>query len=478
MKCKITFTNKSLNKQCLSFDLPSDDALYKKIGELLSQIAIPSEIDAVCDGNRLFYKVIQRGKYIENGIAYPSMYVTEVCNEVDKFLSHPVAPKVYMTCIHPESNNYKYYQMEVIGDTVVAEYGRIGSVPGERFGAKQTKFKRSLFWIRYYEKLSKGYLDQSEFYLNTNSSSTLPKKVADEASLYGRLLGFARKMVNNFLLSESVVTKSRVEKLSALVEKLANATSSVKDFNDVLLKIMALSPRKVDRVNDSLAYTINDFTKIYERENTLLNAMSSLVISEDAATSEPVSSFNEFGVEIYEANEEQKEEVISRLSNQLKPKVKMVYRVVDKPQQEKFDKYLKENEIKTVKRFWHGSRNENWFSIISTRLKLHPNAVITGKMFGDGIYFAPSSMKSFNYTSYRGTSWARGSSDVGFMGLFATAYGAPEDVYDAHRYTSKILKEKGKSCVHAHAGSSLLNDEIVFYSEDAMVLQYLVEFNS
>lgn len=474
MKCNFMFLDKDNKKQSLSQELPQDDTIYKKVGELLSQIAIPSEIEVNCDDRKLFYKVIQRGKYVENGVAYPSMYVTEVCNEVDDILTHQNTPKIYLTCIHPESNNYKFYQMETLGNQVVAKYGRIGSSVGERFGEKETSFKKSLFWIRYYEKLSKGYLDQSEFYLNKNSLVKSQESTTKDTSLYGRLLGFAKRMVNHFLLSQSVITKGRIEKLSELVDKLADASTSVQKFNDVLIRIMALSPRRVERVDSSLAHTQNDFQSIYERENTLLNAMSSLIVSEDE--SEEVSSFNDFGVEIYEATKEQREEVISKLSNQLVPKVKTIYRVIDKVQKEKFDKYCKENNIKTIKQYWHGSKNENWFSIISTRLKLHPNAAITGKMFGDGIYFAPSSMKSFNYTSFLGTTWARGSSNTSFMGLYATAYGTPKDVYTAHRFNKDILKAEGKTCVHAHAGPSLLNDEIVFYDEDAMLLNYLVEF--
>ena len=65
---------------------------------------------------------------------------------------------------------------------------------------------------------------------------------------------------------------------------------------------------------------------------------------------------------------------------------------------------------------------------IVNSLKLNPNAIITGKMFGHGIYFASSAMKSWNYTSYQGTSWQHGSSDCAFMGLYATAYGTPKDV--------------------------------------------------
>ena len=97
-------------------------------------------------------------------------------------------------------------------------------------------------------------------------------------------------------------------------------------------------------------------------------------------------------------------------------------------------------------------------------------------MFGDGIYFAPSSDKSWGYTSSLGSFWAKGNSDTAFMGLYATAYGKPLDVSCAGKYTQRIVKNNGKNCVHAHAGVQLRNDEIIFYSEEALLLNYIVEF--
>ena len=150
--------------------------------------------------------------------------------------------------------------------------------------------------------------------------------------------------------------------------------------------------------------------------------------------------------------------------------------MIHKKQRQRFDDYLEKHHIKKVKQLWHGSRNENWFSIAINGLQLNPNAIITGKMFGQGIYFAPSSMKSWNYTSFYGTSWANGNSDTGFMGLYATAYGKPYDVTSAGTYSQASLTRLGCNCIHAHAGSALRNDEILFYDEASILLQYIVEF--
>ena len=105
------------------------------------------------------------------------------------------------------------------------------------------------------------------------------------------------------------------------------------------------------------------------------------------------------------------------------------------------------------------------------------NLEITSKDYLS-LYFAPSSKKSWNYTSYRGTYWAKGNDDVAFMGLYAVAYGKPLDVH-THSITTDykaMTLNGGYDCLHAHKGSALLNDEIIFYDEAAMVLNYIVEF--
>jgi poly [ADP-ribose] polymerase len=164
----------------------------------------------------------------------------------------------------------------------------------------------------------------------------------------------------------------------------------------------------------------------------------------------------------------------------LKSKVKTIYRVVPKKQKVRFNEYLAKNNIRTVKELWHGSRNENWLSIILNGLLLNPNAQITGKMFGNGIYFANSSDKSYGYTD--GGRWNNGYSNTKFMGLYAVAYGNPlKWTNGSHFFDKTEVKSRNCDCVHAlgqaNGGNILRADEIVFYDENAMLLNYIVEFD-
>ena len=477
--------------ETLSTNVDEDEgSLFKAIGKVLPSLKdkIPTTLAASCPYGKIEFEVGKRGTYTQNGITYPSMYVKTKLNALYP-LPSPKKPykDAYLTCINPESNNYKFYWLKPKYDGIHATYGRIGSKRGEAFGEKdlQTPYPSYLYWIRYYEKLSKGYEDQTDIYLNSPKieakdvkSEKQDKAPANPVStaLYEKLMAYARHVVQKTLVSENVTKKQVRMAKKYLVE--AGRRKTVKAFNKWLMKVLVLSPRKERYINTLHATSPSSYTDIIEREENLIAAMEAVATGNVSSKLSESQSFENHGIEVYEATDKQKEKILNKLSDTLKGRVRNVYRVIPKEQKKRFDSYLEKEHIKTVKELWHGSRNENWASIILNSLQLNPNAVITGKMFGQGIYFAPSSMKSFNYTSCRGTSWANGKDDTGFMGIYAVAYGESHDVSMACRYSKTDLKRIGKNCVHAHAGTQLRNDEIVFYDEDAVCLNYIVEFSA
>lgn len=462
---------------------PNESDFYQEVGKHLLEIeSIPNTLTVKSSAGDAEFAICKRGKYIKDGIEMPSMYVTERYNSISG-LAPAVYPQKYLTCVNPESNNYKFYWLKPDSYGIGATYGRIGSERGEMFGTRdlQNPYPTHMFWIRYYEKLSKGYTDMSDIYLGQkkdcksgNSRKEKPERSNDPSwVLYHQLMSYAHHVVSENLISESV-TVEQVRESRRIFNELGKK-KTVKAFNNWLLKLLAVSPRKTRYVDELLAASNDDFAKIIYREENLIAAMEAVAgTSNKAAISR--KSFDDLGIEVYLATDKQKNEVMRHLSDTLKPKVKTVYRVINRAHKKRFDAYLKKEGIKKVRQLWHGSRNENWFSIVENGLQLNPNAVITGKMFGHGIYFAPSSLKSWNYTSYRGTYWANGKDDRGFMGLYATAYGDPLNVDAPDDYTQRILKSRKKNCVHAHAGQHLKNDEIIYYSEAAMLLNYIVEF--
>lgn len=450
---------------------------YKEIAEKLVEIGPDPAKTVRCTVGResVSYKLCKRSGTI---------FIVEISNTLpDSLIDFNVESK-YLTCINPAKNSYKFYRLIPCGSEVKVLWGRMGSNPGERFGEKSFVYSNTMFWIKYQEKISKGYIDQSKLYLADEiqklSDKETEKVEEDSASkrLFTKLRNLSKKAVHRAQVRVPI-TQPIIDESKRLLDVMRNCTE-VDKFNDHLLKLMSISQRPVRTgdgkgVKELMAVKSEDFKKIILRESDLIQAM------EGAVTGYKVISgdFMDFDTEVYEANEKQRKQVMKLLNPGLHDKVKNIYRVIPREQQKRFDEYLKNNDIKTVKQYWHGSRNENWLSIIKSGLQLNPDAVITGKMFGEGIYFAPSSMKSWNYTSFRGTSWAGGNSDIAFMGVYATAYGKPYDVSTWSRntaYNKLMIEQNGANCLHAHAGTSLRNDEIIFYDEAACVLNYIVEF--
>ena len=104
MQTQIRWNTKELTK-----DLPEDESgFYKAIGELLPEIEIPNKLYISCHMGDAEFLLKQRGTYTKNGEVKPSLYVTEEYNNIYG-LTPSTYSDAYLTCINPESNNYKYY---------------------------------------------------------------------------------------------------------------------------------------------------------------------------------------------------------------------------------------------------------------------------------------------------------------------------------------------------------------------------------
>ena len=388
-----------------------------------------------------------------------------------------------------ENNNNKYYEMIPNGNSFTVKYGRVGA------SAQVASYPESQFDKKYNEKIKKGYVDQTELRKDlVNIEKPKEKQLYKEIenASVKQLIEFLQKcarqkIADNYTVSSEKVTQAMVEEGQNILNDIAN-TSDWKSFNALLLKLFNVLPRKMSNVNDYLAKSIEDFTKIYTREQDLLNVMRGQVVQhkidketeQDSKEKVEKTILEALGLELEPVGATD-EKIIRKELGDLKDKYYMAWRVKNKTTDDKFKTHIKESDFKNTKLLWHGSRNENWMSIISNGLILNPNAVITGKMFGYGIYFGLQSRKSFNYTSYKNSYWAHGNDDTAFMGLYDVHYGNPYIVADFNsKYYdfdyNKLKKEGNYDCLHADSRKGMLrNDEIIVYREDQVNIRYLVE---
>lgn len=131
---------------------------------------------------------------------------------------------------------------------------------------------------------------------------------------------------------------------------------------------------------------------------------------------------------------------------------------------------------------WHGTRNANMTGIITRGLLIRPaGAVHAGSMFGDGLYFAHQSTKSLNYSSVKGSYWASGKDETGFLFVADTAFG---NMHVADHSKFFRAPPKGFHSVYGKAGKTrgLLNDEMITYyptgPKQQHALRYVLEIET
>lgn len=395
------------------------------------------------------------------------------------------------------NNNNKYYRMipNKGGDSFTVEYGRIGA------NCQRRTYSIYDWENKYNEKIRKGYVDQTDLHTVTtytahekeNEDEYLPIKEESVRELIDFLQQCSRQIVSkNYRVKAVDVTMKMVDKAQHLIDSLTYLVQNevdIEQFNERLLELFTIIPRKMTHVNDFLATKEEDYANILSHEQEILDVMAGQV-SQNKAPEEGKKKtsvkkkaktiLDSMGLTIVPVKKTEISK-IKKLLGQDASRYYGAWKVVNKRTQRNFEEYMKEAGDIETRLLWYGSRNENWISIMQSGLMLRPVAQITGKMFGEGIYFAEKAHKSLGYTSLNGSYWVGGKSNRAFMALFEVAYGTPYHVCSSNGISSRFgyndlqRCQKGAHCLHAHAGKVLRNDEIIFYKENQVTIKYLVE---
>ena len=350
---------------------------------------------------------------------------------------------------------------------------------------------------QYKSKVKKGYVDVTHFRTEqVKSGGFVDIKDPKIAQIVNDLQSYANTSIkNNYTVSSEAVTQKQIDAaqdilndLSALIEP-GKKTDPV---NNKLIELYRVIPRKMKKVQLFLL----DFPKISSKEN---QDAANLRLSEEQdlldvlrgqvkvnvvqnETKNARTILDAMGINIGNPTEKDLT-YIRKLLGENKDRMRGAFVVTNFKTKRRFDKYVESAPNKTVWQLWHGSRNENWWSIIDTGLVLRPTSAIrTGSMFGSGLYTANRAQKSLGYSSLHGSYWTRGNSSVGFLSVFDVHVG---NQYHLSRHegwmcllTYNKLREKGNyDSVYAHGGANLRNDEFIVYKEDQLTIKYLVKLS-
>lgn len=327
--------------------------------------------------------------------------------------------------------NNKFYNMVDNGDgTFTAKYGRVG-------GHETPQIYPMDEWdSKLREKERKGYKNVTEHFLvEDNSGVTKNTKLATDfysnrpkavIEITKRLQEYANISIKaNYTVAAEKVTQKQVDAAQEVLNRIAALPRTSKgkvDFkatpiskiNDSLLELYHIIPRRMEVVdkfvlhaNVSQKESEDKFEEILQKEQDTLDVMAGQVktmagttdTTKDANNDGVVDIIEAAGLEIVEITQKEIDIIKSNMQNR-DGMFKRAFKVINKQTQKAFDSHLKKADNKTTKLLWHGSRTENWWSIMTKGLLIRPSsAAYTGSMFGDGIYAAREFDKSLGYTS-------------------------------------------------------------------------------
>lgn len=300
---------------------------------------------------------------------------------------------------------------------------------------------------------------------------------------------YAKKV---FDASYTVRVDNISDEMIALGEKIVKELASgyedmsLSEFNNKLKLLFAVIPRRMDKLSEHLAKHKEDFAGIVSDEQDLFDIMVSQVrsLKTPKACGQTILEAN--GISMRQVTKDE-ESFLKALLKENAGRYQEAYRVSNSQTEAEFSDFTELFGLEDgdgIAHLFHGTRNENVWSILTTGIKNRPpkDTVITGKAYGMGSYFAINAQKSLGYTSRHGSKWAHGNSGCGFLLVCKVAIGQTGTYYDGHLGCDRTLNAEkleqiapGALCTWAKARySGFRMDEIIVYQDCQSTVEYVI----
>jgi poly [ADP-ribose] polymerase len=412
----------------------------------------------------------------------------------------------YLICIADNGNkgNNKFYNMQQISDDeFVAEWGRVE-------GSKDQKKYPMSEWDKIYKDKTRSskkpvpYTDvthlRAELVVESNKGGVQFDASRPEAvcKFVEKIMSLAKEhVVKNYVVSSAKVSKAQVDEAQSVLDKISaklKVGGNTEEVNNDLLELYKIIPRKMVKVQDHLIKSmdsdsaVEEASMIFTKEQDSLDAMSGQVAM---SSPEPDVDKPDADFDVLESLQLDAQEVSPAEIRMIKDKMGRdnahqfvrAIRVRNERTEKAFNDHVAASKNKKTDLLWHGSRNENWWSIMQQGLKIRPsNAVLTGAMFGNGVYWANKAQKSIGYTSLDGSYWARGGERFAYLALYEVHQGK-QKIIERHQTSHKsldefVMKREGCDSVYAKGGYDLRNDEFITYNVNQSTIRYIIEIKS
>jgi poly [ADP-ribose] polymerase len=403
------------------------------------------------------------------------------------------------------TNENKFWQGYLYSDgRVESHFGRVGDA-GQR---RELGHGEALFEAKCREKAKKGYVEQktlngsgtittapiapkdlaqvakSQIQSNSTVVERLIKKLADanvHAILESTTLSY-NASTGAFATPLGIVTEDALQEARTLLTTIGDCVSR-EAYNDARLlpavnRFFTLVPQDFGRRRQGVQNIFPDAKAVQERIDIIDRLETSLQMALSNASSpnkamkrvfEAQVNLVEDSDEFFALNRKFKSSLNAKhVSANLK--LRRAYSVEIASMKKAYE--TKSASINNVMELWHGTNTGNILSILKDGFKVQPpaTAAITGKNFGNGIYFGIQSSKSLNYSfGY----WSGTRHTTCHLFLCEVAVGR----YQVPNGATSKRPDKGYNSYWAKPSvSGVVNDEIVIFDEAQINPRYLLEF--
>lgn len=397
-------------------------------------------------------------------------------------------------------NSYKYWDAELYEDgTVISSFGVVGATTPQtkNFG----KVGEAFFRKKIKEKERKGYehakviIDGAPTTKVVDSRSLADIAVNQIKFTNSGVEALIRRLANSnvhkitnstsivfdngvFQTPLGIVTQEGIDSARSLLQFFFQNVSKRKkienEFNQNIDKYLKIIPRPK---GGGLYYeNIFDTQESIQKESDVIDALEnslSLASKPAAAATDKKKVESVFDLSLEVETDANIRKVLGNwysssnkaMHNYSNVKIAEIYAVDLERYNNDFN-----SKLGNIKRVWHGSGQSNILSILKSGLAVSPpsTAAIAGKMFGNGVYGSETSSKSLGYSLGR---WGQSSGDSGWLFVCDFAMGNP--YYAKHSISS--VPSGYDSCWALPKNTSLLNDELIVYSQSQIQIKYLIE---
>jgi poly [ADP-ribose] polymerase len=395
------------------------------------------------------------------------------------------------------ANNNKYWEAEMNGTLVTTRWGRVGASVGQSkdFALGSEAAAQAFFDKKIKEKMKKGYTKQRTVATDAVAGTVaVAQKVKIEHAgdkETSQLIDFlvkrnihkiegltsVRMEAGRLTTPLGPVTAEGLDEAELILGQMA-ATSKPAELAGLANTYLRIIPRNIGMRRVDPVDLFGTTEKLRKEQSTIdsLRAVVNDLADKAAQATDEAPALFETKLELVAAGSDEFKRISTMfLKSQNRHhqsaglQLRRAWRMTIASQDAAFA-----GDLNPVMELWHGTKDVNLLSILKNGFiipRSGSGVQITGRMYGDGVYFSDQSTKALNYA---GGFWGGQASQRPFMLLNDVAMGKQ---FMAQRPFSGGCP-KGYDSTFAKAGSAVRNNEMIVYRLNQIRSKYLCEFGN